>query len=227
LEYGAGGINNYNPKRNTMHNNINNMNNNINLNKQMNPNINAKNKPLNNFDPNLMRKSRTPNILNRPGSSNSGPVKIQNIINKNNINKPTTPDYMGMNHFLGNRLNVGMNNNTNNKLNNIYTNNSYSIIHRTNSKNKNGNNVGLKRPSTAPQKDKTSKGKINNPNIYSGGYYMGPTKRLPSPMIQSHNTSKNNFYKTQKLHPERYRAPSPLIKSSTLSLDPLKRTKIY
>jgi hypothetical protein len=195
-----------------------------------NSNINPKNKPLNNFDPSLIRKSRTPNLLNRPGSSNSGPVKIQNIINKNNnnnnINKPTTPDYIGMNHFLGNRLSVGPMNN--NKLNNIYSNNSYSIIHRTNSKNKNNSNMGgLKRPSTAPQKDKTSKGKINNPNIYGGGMYMGPSKRLPSPMIQSHNNSKNNFYKTQKLHPERYRAPSPMIKSTTLSLDPLKRNKIY
>ena len=46
-------------------------------------------------------------------------------------------------------------------------------------------------------------------------------------MIQSHNSSKNNFYKTQKLHPERYRAPSPMIKSTTLNLDPLKRNKIY
>ena len=114
-------------------------------------NMNSKNKPLNNFDPSLIRKSRTPNILNRPGSSNSGPVKIQNIINKNsnNNNKPTTPDYIGMNHFLGNRLNVGALNN--NKLNNIYSNNSYSVIHRSNSKNKTNSNIGgLKRPSTAP-----------------------------------------------------------------------------
>ena len=54
---------------------------------------------------------------------------------------------------------------------------------------------------------------------------MGQTiKRAPSPMIQSHNINVN-MNRTQKLNPAGYRVPSPMIKSTTLSLDPFKRTK--
>ena len=110
--------------------------------------------------------------------------------------------------------------------------NSYNPIHRANKKN---NNEAIKRPSTAPQKDKNNnmnnnnninrnniKGKNNN-NIY--GSYMGQSiKRAPSPMIQSHNMG-TNMNRTQKFNPAVYRAPSPMIKSTTLSLDPFKRIK--
>ena len=207
-----GGINNYNPKKNTTHvnqnyfgnknpNNIHNSNNNV---------------PLNNFNPSLVRKAKTP-LFTRQPNANSGPVKIQK-----DFKKPTTPDNINRNIIRPGNMRVNYNNNIN----------SYNPIHRPNKKN---NNEAIKRPSTAPQKDKNNnmnnnnninrnnmKGKNNN-NIY--GNYMGQSiKRAPSPMIQSHNMG-INMNRTQKFNPAVYRAPSPMIKSTTLSLDPFKRTK--
>ena len=86
----------------------------------------------------------------------------------------------------------------------------------------------IKRPSTAPQKDKKNNNNTNNNikgknsnNIY--GSYMGQTiKRAPSPMIQSHNINVN-MNRTQKLNPAGYRVPSPMIKSTNLSLDRFKK----
>jgi hypothetical protein len=54
-----------------------------------------KNKPVNNFDPNALKKTKK-NVLNVP-MNNGGPIKLKNKdLNNNNINrilnKPKTPD---------------------------------------------------------------------------------------------------------------------------------------
>ncbi len=206
-----GGINNYNPKKNTTHNNQNYF-----TNKNSNNNIyNTNNMPLNNFNPSLVRKAKTPLFTRQPNSNTNGPIKIQK-----DFKKPTTPDNINRNIIRPGNMRVNYNNNYGNNIN------SYGAIHRPNSTKK--NNDTIKRPSTAPQKDKNNnknnnvKGKSGN-NVYGG--YMGQTiKRAPSPMIQSHNMNQN-MNRTQKFNPAGYRAPSPMLKSTTLSLDPFKRTK--
>ena len=208
-----GGINNYNPKKNTTHNNQNYF-----TNKNSNNNIyNTNNLPLNNFNPSLVRKAKTPLFTRQPNSNTNGPIKIQK-----DFKKPSTPDNINRNIIRPGNMRINYNNN-NNYGNNI---NSYSSIHRPNSIKK--NNDTIKRPSTAPQKDKNNsksnniKGKSGN-NVYGG--YMGQSiKRAPSPMIQSHNMNQN-MNRTQKFNPAGYRAPSPMLKSTTLNLDPFKRTK--
>ena len=208
-----GGINNYNPKKNTTHNNQNYF-----TNKNSNNNIyNTNNLPLNNFNPSLVRKAKTPLFTRQPNSNTNGPIKIQK-----DFKKPSTPDNINRNIIRPGNMRINYNNN-NNYGNNI---NSYSSIHRPNSIKK--NNDTIKRPSTAPQKDKNNsksnniKGKSGN-NVYGG--YMGQSiKRAPSPMIQSHNLNQN-MNRTQKFNPAGYRAPSPMLKSTTLNLDPFKRTK--
>jgi hypothetical protein len=206
-----GGINNYNPKKNTTHNNQNYF-----TNKNSNNNIyNTNNMPLNNFNPSLVRKAKTPLFTRQPNSNTNGPIKIQK-----DFKKPTTPDNINRNIIRPGNMRVNYNNNYGNNIN------SYGAIHRPNSTKK--NNDTIKRPSTAPQKDKNNnknnnvKGKSGN-NVYGG--YMGQTiKRAPSPMIQSHNMNQN-MNRTQKFNPAGYRAPSPMLKSTTLNLDPFKRTK--
>ena len=198
-----GGINNYNPKNNSNKRYQNKNNNNNNL-------YNNNSKPINNYNPSLLRKAKTP-LFTRQNNMNNGPIKIQN----NQIKKPTTPDNI-------NRKKI---NSPNMKFNYNYygTNiNSNNSLNKSNSKSK--NNETIKRPSTAPQKDKRNnkniiKGKNNNNNYNHMGQTM---KRLPSPKIKSHNLY-GNMNKTQKFNYAKYRTPSPMIKSKSLSLEPIKK----
>ena len=201
-----GGINNYNPKKNSNHNsnkkNQNNINNNL-------YNNNSK-QPINNYNPSLLRKAKTP-LFTRQNNMNNGPIKIQN----NQIKKPTTPDNINRKKIRSPNIKI----NYNHYGTNINPNN--SINKKSNSKSK--NNEIIKRPSTAPQKDKSNnkyliKGKNNN--NYN---HMGQTmKRASSLKIQSHNLNEN-INKTQKFNYAKYRAPSPMIKSKSLSLEPIKK----
>lgn len=91
----------------------------------------------------------------------------------------------------------------------------YGTLYRGSSKSKND---GMNRPSTAPQKDKKEYKPSTNSNPYSNSSvnknYSNTMKRLPSPQIQSNN----HLSKTQKVETSKYRAPSPMIKSSSLSI---------
>ena len=202
-------INNYNPKKSTTQNNQNYLGN-KNPNILHNNNINA---PLNNFNPSLVRKAKTPLFARQQNiNNNNGPIKIQK-----DFKKPTTPDNINKNLIRPGNMSLNNNNNYGNNIN---------LLNRPNSMKK--SNDIIKRPSTAPQKDKKNNNNTNNNikgknsnNIY--GSYIGQTiKRAPSPMIQSHNINVN-MNRTQKLNPAGYRVPSPMIKSTNLSLDRFKK----
>ncbi len=192
-----GGINNYDPKNSNKKNQNNNKNNN-NL-------YNNNSKPINNYNPSLLRKAKTP-LFTRQNNMNNGPIKIQN----NQIKKPTTPDNINRKKIRSPNMKF----NYNHYGTNINTNNSI---------NKSKNNEIIKRPSTAPQKDKRNNKNVikgNNKNNYN---HIGQTmKRLPSPKIQSHNLN-GNMNKSHKFNYAKYRAPSPMIKSKSLSLEPIKK----
>ena len=176
-------INNYNPKQLNLHTPMRNSN-------SQNSILN-RNRPLNNFNPSLMRKAKTP-LFNRNGNLNNKPIKIQN---NEFYKKPSTPDLTLKKSKDLEKLY---------KNQNIYLNMNHL-------KNKNNNNI-LKRPSTAPQKDK--KNNNVNYNIVRNKKYLGTRlKRAPSPMLKSHN---NNLYKTQKVNIEKLRDPSPLFKSNEI-----------
>ncbi len=167
-------INNYNPKQLNLHTPMRNSN-------SQNSILN-RNKPLNNFNPSLIRKAKTP-IFNRPNNVNNGPIKIQN---NDFYRKPSTPDQINSTLKKSKDLEKLYKNQ------NIYLNKSHL-------KNKNNNNI-LKRPSTAPQKDKK-----NNMNyIKNKNFFGGSLKRAPSPMLKSHN----NLYRSQKLHNEKLKVKS-------------------
>ena len=173
-------ISNYNPiKKNNKNNNRaigsnsksknyeNNENyeNNYNIN---NINVNnyntSSNKPLNNFNPNLIKRKGTPTAGHQTikiNNINNNPVKIKSNIYYNN-KKPSTPDMIinksstmvNNNSYIGPKIN-----NTNNIFNyNISKNGHFSnnSIHKS-KKLKNYNN--MQRPATAPHKDKLSKEK--------------------------------------------------------------------
>ena len=140
-----------------------------------------KNKPLNNFNPNLIKKRGTPQtghtLLNRNKSNiEEGPVKIKKNnyiknVNNNGTNfnynsnkKPTTPD---LNHYSTTGFLSENNYNTNNSM--TKTNSSSVLGARGNSFQKNNksasifgygtksnikNKFPIKRPATAPHKDK-------------------------------------------------------------------------
>ena len=205
-----------------------------------NPNINNNNnqfsnKPLNNYNPNLAKKNTNtsykhqhnhlnnpnnvnhsnPNLFNRKNRPNTpngpmkGPIRIKNDNTSSIIKKPTTPDTLSR-----------LNKNTHSMYNNP--------IQRPNSVKKkqgpsNHHDIPHSRPSTAPHKDKINTNPMSrsnntmiNPNMRhnnnNNGINMMPGngKRLPSPQIHSNNT----LSKTQKVNPARYRAPSPVVKSS-------------
>ena len=176
-------------------------------------------KPINNFNPNLMKKNqnkqniqntkKSNNLYNRPKSQN-GPIKIKNDYS---LKKPSTPDQI--NHIRNNNNNIIQKS----KYNNLYNPINRSIYSGSKTPTRNDNNIIKNRPSTAPQKDKNNiYGNNNNfnnnkyGNIKKGinNNFSGPNKRLPSPQIHS-----NNILKTQKNNP-RYRAPSPVIKSGNV-----------
>lgn len=184
-------------------------------------NYNISKKPINNYDPSLSRKARTPNLYNRQSNTN-GPVKLTN--NKM-FKKPGTPDSTALTKSKNlNQQNFGGLGN----YGNIRKNNTGVNFSRFQPLNKNKVMGGsLKRPSTAPHKDKlnkngTFKGMGNTTNNFRPNYkgMSGPTKRVPSPMLHT----QNNFGKNQGFRPEKYRIPSPMIKPSSSS-DIFKKSK--
>ena len=183
------------------------------MNNNITNNISAVNKPINNFNPSLIRRKGTPqagtSLLNR--NQSGGPVKIKNsnYIN-NNINnygnnynpkltkKPNTPDL--------NRYNsTGMNND--NRMNKYNTNNNNNRFNPTaNSTMTNGfgynNNYSrkmggtLQRPSTAPHKDK-DKNNVKNAtanNFYSG-YDGNKRNNIKKPMQRPNSAGGKNSKK--------------------------------
>ena len=185
-------IANYNPIRGLMNgkqvnNTGNNFNKNIRSNKMQNSNnFGMNNKPLNNYNPKLIKpkgiQHTDSSILNT--NKNGGPIKIKNNNYINNLSKkPNTPD---INHYNYNSNNY-MDNNNQNQNPNRYINN--PNLNNINSKKdiKNdtmaqgwgfhmkNNNYNRKigsnpvRPSTAPQKDKISyihnSNNVNNTKI--------------------------------------------------------------
>ena len=172
-------INNYNPKKLNLHTPMRNSN-------SQNSILN-RNKPLNNFNPSLIRKAKTP-LFNRNGNLNNGPIKIQN---NEFYRKPSTPDQINSTLKKTKDLEKLYKNNQN-----IYLNMYRSISKSRSSSNSNT----LKRPSTAPQKDKK-----NNMNYIKNKNFLGGSlKRAPSPMLKSHN----NLYRSQKLHNEKFKVKS-------------------
>lgn len=144
--------------------------------------------PLNNFNPNLMKKSSnnhsiknpTLNNNNRKGylynwpSSQNGPIKIKNEV----LKKPTTPDQI--NHHKSNNYNDPLNSRYN------YGPIQKSINYGSKTPIRNDNSIH-NRPSTAHQKEKNHSLYDNNYNINKYGNIkrninnnmIGPTKRLP------------------------------------------------
>ena len=170
-------ISNYNPIKKNKNNNrsisstlksknnenyeINNMNvNNYNI---------SSNKPLNNFNPNLIKRKGTPTAghqMIKINNINNNPVKIKNIFMNNK--KPSTPDIIinksstmvTNNSYVGNRINNTNNifnysTNKNNHLNN-------SSIHGNKSKKSKNFYNSMQRPGTAPHKEKKENQVINN-----------------------------------------------------------------
>ena len=165
------------------------------------------NKPLNNYNPNLNKKNNCRNntnnaLFNRPSTGGSmhskGPIKIKN--DSLYGKKPSTPDQFGHlkpNHSI-----------QSNKNNNYYG---------TMKKNPINN-----RPSTAPQKDKNPIGNVKNSNN-TRHYGNGVNKRLPSPNL----SSSSSLSKTQKITSAKYRAQSPMIKSTNMTMGTIKRGGVY
>ena len=179
-------LNNYNPIRGlmngkTVNNSGNNFNKNIRNSKlQNNNNFGINSKPLNNYNPNLIKHKgithTDSSLLNR--NKNGGPIKIKNNNYINNLNKkPNTPD---LNHYNYNPSQIPMTDNNTHNLQNQNPNRYKNNINIQNNKKdfKNDtmaqgwgfplkNNYNRKiashpvRPSTAPQKDKVH---INNPH---------------------------------------------------------------
>ena len=131
------------------------------------------NKPLNNFNPNLIKRKGTPTAghqMIKINNINNNPVKIKNNIFINN-KKPSTPDMIinksgtmvNNNSYIGPKIN-----NTNNIFN-------YSVNKSAHLSNNSlyGNKLrkyrglnNLQRPATAPHKDKTTKEKRGNQVIH-------------------------------------------------------------
>ncbi len=184
-----------------------------------------KNKPLNNFNPNLIKKKGTPQtghtLLNRNKSNiEEGPVKIKknnymknsnnNITNFNSNKKPTTPD---LNHYSTTGFlsenNTGTNYNTNHSMSK--TNSSTILGARGNSLQKSDKSSGIfgygtktnfknkfsiKRPATAPHKDKVKvpSGTINKKNYVINGEKKSKIGKFNQrPQSAEGKNNKNNF----------------------------------
>ena len=154
----------------TYENNSNNGNN-INVN---NYNISSSNKPLNNFNPNLIKRKGTPNAghqMIKINNINNNPVKIKNNIFINN-KKPSTPDMIinksatmvNNNSYIGPKIN-NTNNIFNYSMNKSAHLNNNSVYGNKLKKFKNYNN--MPRPATAPHKDKQNKEKRRNQVIHN------------------------------------------------------------
>ena len=177
-------MSNYNPvsrfNGRPMNSGGNNFNKNMINQNRINNNI-ASNKPLNNFNPSLIKNkdnSQTgPSLLNK--NKNSGPIKIKNNNYINNLNKkPNTPD---LNHYyntgtgfmdnnIHNRFKYNTNNNKKDIKNNTMSNGfGYPVANNYNRK------IGIQRPSTAPKKEKNNgfggeNSKLNRNNHYANNF---------------------------------------------------------
>ena len=184
-----------------------------------------KNKPLNNFNPNLIKKKGTPQtghtLLNRNKSNiEEGPVKIKknnyiknannSITNFNSNKKPTTPD---LNHYSTTGF-LSENNtvtsfNTNHSM--TKTNSSSVLGVRGNSLQKSEKSSGIfgygtktnfknkfsiKRPATAPHKDKVKvpTGSINKKNYVINGEKKAKIGKFNQrPQSAEGKNNKNNY----------------------------------
>ena len=185
----------------------------------------SKNKPLNNFNPNLIKKKNVPptghGILNRNKSNvEEGPIKIKKNNYLKNLNnnltnynyksnkKPTTPD---LNHYNVQGFTSENIHNTNHSM--TKTNSSSILGTRTNQKNdlssgifgygtkinfknKFGNNT-IKRPSTAPHKDKVKvpSGVLGAINKKTYGINKKPKIGKFNPRPQSAEGKNKNMHK--------------------------------
>ena len=209
---------NYNPiKKNNKNNNrpiSSNIKNKIYQNNENYVNVNnyniSSNKPLNNFNPHLIRRKGTPTSGHQKikiKNVNNNPIKIKNNFFINS-KKPSTPD------IIINKSTTMINNNSYldpkiNSVNNIFN---YSInksanlsnnsIHKNKLKKIKNYNY-MKRPATAPHKDKTSKEKkgnkiINNIqenkkgiNNYNKNFHK--VNQRPASSGQGKNKNKNDY----------------------------------
>ena len=189
-----------------------------------------KNKPLNNFNPNLIKKKGTPqtghSLLNRNKNNiEEGPVKIKKknnyVKNNNNSNfnynsnkKPTTPDF---NHYstTGFLSENNANYNTNNSM--TKTNSSSILGARGNSLQKsnktNGilgygsksnikNKYSIKRPATAPHKDKVKvpAAAINKKNSGMSGDKKQKIGKFNQRPQSAEGKNNKNIYKNYNSH---------------------------
>ena len=194
-----------------------------------------KNKPLNNFNPNLIKKKVTPqggNILLNRNKSNieEGPVKIKKNnyiknINNNTTNfnynsnkKPTTPDF---NHYSTNGF-LSENNADYNTNNSMTKTNSSSILGvrgnslqksdktngifgygtKTNVKNK----YSIKRPATAPHKDKVKvpTGIVKKKNYGINGDKKQKIGKFNQRPQSAEGKNNKNIYKNYNSHGNNY-----------------------
>ena len=185
-----------------------------------------KNKPLNNFNPSLIKKKGTPQghtLLNRnKNNTEEGPVKIKknNYIKNSNNNisnfnynsnkKPTTPD---LNHYstTGFLSENNANYNTNHSM--TKTNSSSILGARGNSLQKNEKSTGIfgygtktnfknkfsiKRPATAPHKDKVKvpTGAINKKNYIINGDKKAKIGKFNQRPQSAEGKNNKNTYKS-------------------------------
>ena len=198
-------ISNYNPIRGLMNgkpvnNSGNNFNKNIRSSKMQNNNFGSNNKPLNNYNPNLIKhrgmQHTDSSLLNR--NKNGGPIKIKNNNYINNLNKkPNTPD---INHYNYNSGGFMIDNNSQNQNPNRYKNIANIQNNKKDFKNdtmatgwgfssKNNYNrkvgIGQIRPSTAPQKDKITHTSV--PHNPASNNKINPSR---SNQFSNNNTNK-------------------------------------
>jgi hypothetical protein len=175
--------------------------NNINMN---NYNISS-NKPINNFNPHLIKRKGTPNAGHQSikvNNVNNNPVKIKNdIIFKSK--KPSTPDMIinkssssvSNNSSLGQKIN-----NTNTLFKSAILNNNSIQLNKAK---KVKNYEYIQRPSTAPHKDKTAKDKRGIPimniiqdskkSINNYNKNVHKTNQRPASAGQGKNYHKNEY----------------------------------
>ena len=188
-------------------------------------------KPLNNFNPSLLRKSGGNGVNNNNNNNPNYFNKVsrgQNVIKIKHecLRKPGTPDPVKAVYLHGNNTknvyggsNAVVFQNKRVKTPTIIPHSNKSSVKRLYGYGNNGTNtsnskrhieqLSIKRPGTAPNKDKTYKLQIHN-NINDSNTKLPSTlKRLPSPMIKSMSMKRDD-----KMQFDRYRVPSPMIKSS-------------
>jgi hypothetical protein len=177
--------------------------NNINMN---NYNISS-NKPINNFNPHLIKRKGTPTAGHQSikvNNVNNNPVKIKNdIIIKSK--KPLTPDMIinKSSSLVSNNSSLGQKINSTNTLfrSSILNNNTFQL----NKTKKVKNYEYIQRPSTAPHKDKTAKDKRGIPimniiqdskkSINNYNKNVHKVNQRPSSAGQGKNYHKNEYNK--------------------------------